>query len=71
VHKLNNMKDLEALSEEFSASTGGVDNFIAMYRKATAKKYGFLMIVTGAEPKFYSSYDHELRVKADDSDAAE
>ena len=69
VHKLNNQKDLEALSEEFSASTGGVDNFIAMYRKATAKKFGFLMIVTGAEPKFYSSYDHELRVKADESES--
>ena len=63
VHKLNNQKDLLALSEEFAASTGGVDNFVAMYHAATKKKFGFLMIVTGAQPRFYSSYDHELRVK--------
>ena len=62
VHKLNSQKDLEALAEEFSASTGGVDNFIEMYKRATAKKYGFLFIVTGAEPRFYSSYDTEFKV---------
>ena len=62
VHKLNNQKDLEAIAEEFSASTGGVDNFIEMYRRATAKKYGFLFIVTGAEPRFYSSYDTEFKI---------
>ena len=68
VHKLNNQKDLEAIAEEFSASTGGVDNFISMYHKATTKKYGFLFITTGAEPRFYSSYNSEFKVRSDDSD---
>jgi hypothetical protein len=62
VHKLNSQMDLEALAEEFSAVVGGKDNFIEMYRRATAKKYGFLFIVTGAEPRFYSSYDSEFRL---------
>ena len=65
VHKLNNQKDLEAIAEEFSASTGGVDNFITMYHKATSKKYGFLFITTGADPKFYSSYNSEFKVRID------
>ena len=63
VHKLNNQKDLIAIAEEFSASTGGIDNFIAMYRKATSKKYGFLFITTGAEPRFFSSYSSEFKVR--------
>ena len=68
VHKLNNQKDLEAIAEEFSASTGGVDNFIAMYHRATAKKYGFLFITTGADPRFYSSYDSEFKVRSLDEE---
>ena len=68
VHKLNNQKDLEAIAEEFSASTGGIDNFIAMYRKATAKKYGFLFITTGADPRFFSSYDSEFKVRDQDEE---
>jgi len=63
VHKLNNQKDLEAIAEEFSASTGGIDNFIAMYQKATSTKWGFLFITTGADPKFYSSYNSEFKVR--------
>ena len=66
VHKLNSQKDLEALAEEFSAVVGGTDNFIAMYRKATAKKYGFLFITTGADPRFFSSYDSEFKVRLED-----
>ena len=65
VHKLNSQKDLEALAEEFSAVVGGRDNFIEMYKRATAKKYGFLFIVTGAEPRFYSSYDSEFKVSSE------
>ena len=64
VHRLNSQKDLEALAEEFSAVTGGPDNFIQMYKRATAKKYGFLFIVTGAEPRFYSSYDSEFKIRS-------
>ena len=69
VHKLNSQKDLEALAEEFSAVTGGPDNFIQMYKRATAKKYGFLFIVTGADPKFYSSYDSEFKIRDDEEEA--
>ena len=64
VHKLNSQKDLEALAEEFSAVTGGPDNFIEIYKRATAKKYGFLFITTGADPRFYSSYDSEFKIRA-------
>ena len=62
VHKLNSQKDLEALAEEFSAVTGGPENFVEIYRRATAKKYGFLMITTGAEPRFFNSYDSEFQI---------
>ena len=67
VHKINSQKDLEALAEEFSAITGGKDNFEAIYRRATQERYGFLYITTGAEPRFYSSFKSEFRI----SDAAE
>jgi hypothetical protein len=62
VHKLNSAKDLEAIAEEFSAVVGGADNFIEIYKRATAKKYGFLFITTGAEPRFFSSYDSEFKI---------
>ena len=70
VHKLNSQKDLEALAEEFSAVTGGPDNFIEIYKRATAKRYGFLFMTTGADPRFYSSYDSEFKIRASE-DAAE
>jgi hypothetical protein len=68
VHKLNNQKDLIAIAEEFSAVVGGVDNFIAMYKKATSKKYGFLFITTGAEPRFFSSYSSEFKVRPENEE---
>ena len=68
VHKLNNQKDLEAIAEEFSASTGGIDNFISMYHKATATKYGFLFITTGADPRFFSSYNSEFKVRDEEEE---
>ena len=61
VHKLNSQKDLEALAEEFSAITNGPDNFETIYKRATAKRYGFLYITTGAEPRFFSSFDSEFK----------
>lgn len=61
IHKLNNQKDLEALAEEFSAITGGPENFIHIYKRATAEKYGFLYVTTGAEPRFYSSFNSEFK----------
>jgi hypothetical protein len=64
VHRLNSAKDLEALASEFGAVTGGVDAFYEIYRRATAKKYGFLYITTGADPRFFSSYDSEFKLGA-------
>ena len=61
VHKLNSQKDLEALAEEFSAITNGPDNFEAIYKRATTPKFGFLYITTGAEPRFYSSFNSEFK----------
>ena len=69
VHKLNSAEDLDILASEYSASVGGKENFIKMYKKATAKRYGFLMIVTGAEPRFYSSYDFEIRIKDEEPES--
>jgi len=64
VHRLNSTKDLEALKEEFGEVTQGPDNFVEIYRRSTSKKWGFLMIATGATPRFYSSYDFEFKIKA-------
>ena len=61
VHKLNSSKDLEALAEEFSEVCNGVENFIAIYRAATKKPYGFLFITLGASPRFFSSYQSEFK----------
>jgi hypothetical protein len=52
IHKLNSTKDLDALKEEYGEVTDGEKNFVAMYRKATSKKFGFLFITTGASPRF-------------------
>ena len=64
VHRLNSQKDLEALAEEFSAVTGGPDAFYEIYRRATAKRYGFLFITTGADPRFFSSYNSEFKIRS-------
>ena len=71
VHKLNSAKDLEALAEEFGQTTNGVDNFIQIYKRATAKKFGFLFITTGAEPRFYSSYNSEFKIRTLEEDEDE
>ena len=39
-----------------------------LYRKATATKYGFLFITTGADPRFFSSYDSEFKVRDQDEE---
>jgi hypothetical protein len=68
VHKLTSAGDLEALAENFSEVCGGKDNFVAIYRAATKKKYGFLFITMGAKPRFYNGYSSEFRID-DDSDS--
>ena len=63
VHRLNSQKDLEAIAEEFSAVTGGPENFVNIYKRATAKRYSFLFITTGADPRFFSSYNSEFKIQ--------
>ena len=68
VTRLNSSKDLEALAEEFSEVVGGKENFIAIYRAATKKKFGFLFITMGAKPRFYNGYSSEYKID-DDSES--
>lgn len=68
VHRLNSSKDLEALAEEFSEVVGGKENFIAIYRAATKKKFGFLFITMGAKPRFYNGYSSEYKIDDDSED---
>ena len=69
VHKLTSAGDLDALAEIFSEVCGGKDNFVAIYRAATKKKYGILFITMGAKPRFYNGYSSEFRIDSDsDSD---
>ena len=42
IGKLQNAKELEKLSEEYSDMFGGDDNFRELYKQATAEKYSFL-----------------------------
>ena len=67
-HRISNTKDIEALAEEFGEAVGGEDVFRQLYRRATSKRFGFLFITTGAEPRFFSSYDSEFRVKQEESE---
>ena len=66
VHKLSNMADLHALAEEFAALLGAEQTFIAIYKRATAEKFGFLYITMGSEPKFFRSYKSEFRLGGGD-----
>ncbi len=68
VHRLNSSKDLEALAEEFSEVCGGKENFIAIYRASTKRKFGFLFITMGAKPRFYNGYSSEFKID-DDSES--
>jgi hypothetical protein len=68
VHRLNSSKDLEALAEEFSEVCRGKENFVAIYRAATKKKFGFLFITMGAKPRFYNGYSSEYKID-DDSES--
>jgi hypothetical protein len=68
VHKLNSQADLDAICEEFDGITQGKQNFLEMYRKATAKPFGFLFIVTGSVPRFFSSFETEFRLPVVDDE---
>ena len=63
MHKLSNMADLKALAEEFAALLGDEHTFIEIYKRATADKFGCLYITMGSEPKSFSSYRWEFKLK--------
>ena len=65
VHKLTSAGDLEALAENFSEVCGGKENFVAIYRASTKKKFGFLFITMGAKPRFYNGYSSEFKIDSD------
>ena len=71
VQKLSNMADLRALAEEFAALLGDEQTFIEIYKRATAEKFGFLYITMGSDPKFFSSYKSEFRLKDNTSQTKE
>ena len=54
---------MKALAEEFAALLGDEQTFIEIYKRATTEKFGFLYITLGSEPKFFSSYKSEFRIK--------
>lgn len=54
---------MKALAEEFATLLGDEQNFIEIYKRATAQKIGFLYITMGSDPKFFSSYRSEFRIK--------
>ena len=61
----------KALAEEFAALLGDEQTFIEIYKRATAEKFGFLYITMGSEPKFFSSYKNEFRLKDEASQSKE
>ena len=71
VHKLTSAGELDALAENFSEVCGGKENFVAIYRAATKKRFGFLFITMGATPRFYNGYSSEFKIDDDDSDRSE
>jgi hypothetical protein len=68
VHKLSNTADRKALSEEFGELLGDESVFTELLHRATAEKFGFLYVTLGSEPKFFSSYKSEFRLKENRSE---
>ena len=63
IHKLSNTADRKALSEEFGELLGDESIFTELLHRATAEKFGFLYVTLGSEPKFFSSYKSEFKIK--------
>ena len=68
IHKLSNTADRKALSEEFGELLGDESIFTELLHRATAAKFGFLYVTLGSEPKFFSSYKSEFRLKENRSE---
>ena len=63
IHKLSNTADRKALSEEFGELLGDESISTELLHRATAEKFGFLYVTLGSEPKFFSSYRSEFKLK--------
>ena len=48
---------------EIAALLGDEQTFIEIYKRATAEQFGFLYITMGSDPKFFSSYRSEFKLK--------
>ena len=55
------------LSEEFGELLCDESIFTELLHRATAEKFGFLYVTLGSEPKFFSSYRSEFKLKDDTS----
>ena len=71
IYKLSNTADRKALSEEFWKLLGDESIFTELLHRATAEKFGFLYVTLGSDPKFFSSYKSEFRLKDNASQAKE
>ncbi len=60
VHKLSNIADRKALSEEFGELLGDESVFTELLHRATSEKFGFLYVTLGSEPKFSAAASPSL-----------
>ena len=60
-----NMKDLEAVADEFGDEFGGKQNWLKLYREATPKKYDFAYMKLSNPPRFFHNFEKELVIKKD------
>ncbi len=55
-----NMKDLEAVADEFGDQFGGKKNWLKLYKEATPKKYDFAYMKLTNPPRMYHNFETEL-----------
>ena len=63
IHKLSNTADRKALAEEFGELLGDESVFTELLHRATAERFGFLYVTLGSEPRFFSSYRSEFKLR--------
>jgi hypothetical protein len=55
-----NMKDLEAVAEEFGDQFKGKKNWLRMYNEATPKKYDFAYMKLSNPAIMYHNFENEM-----------
>lgn len=55
-----NMKDLEAVADEFGDQFGGKQRWLEMYREATPKKYDFAYMKLTNPPQLFHNFSDEI-----------